>query len=149
MSLGERTELPPFSFFFKLDAHLTVSITTACSSHPNQLQPQLSRQLNRSGAASASSLRMASSSQQSSYAPRSTFSPGAGSKAGLPQFGAAPPVPASAVPTGTLAPGTVVQVGAYTVTVERFLSEGTFELILKNLLEATASQAGTAQLRRS
>lgn len=29
-------------------------------------------------------------------------------------------------PPGTLAPGTVVSVGAYTVTVDRFLSEGGF-----------------------
>ncbi|KAK4702101.1 hypothetical protein P7C70_g4121, partial [Phenoliferia sp. Uapishka_3] len=46
--------------------------------------------------------------------------------AGLPQFAGAPPVPPSAVPQGTLAPGTIVKVGAYKVRVDRFLSEGGF-----------------------
>ncbi|KAL8280057.1 hypothetical protein RQP46_007638 [Phenoliferia psychrophenolica] len=55
----------------------------------------------------------------------SSPSPG-GVPMGLPQFGSAPPVAASAVPPGTLAPGTIVTVGKYTVRVDRFLSEGGF-----------------------
>lgn len=32
---------------------------------------------------------------------------------------------AAAAPRGTLAPGTIVKIGEYTVKVDRFLSEGT------------------------
>lgn len=56
------------------------------------------------------------------YGPSATFA--ASPPVGLPHFGGAPPVPPSSVPQGTLAPGTIVRVGAYTVRVERFLSEG-------------------------
>ncbi|KAM0752909.1 hypothetical protein T439DRAFT_346657 [Meredithblackwellia eburnea MCA 4105] len=52
--------------------------------------------------------------------------PHAPSPIGLPQFNGAPPVPAANVPPGTLAPGTIVRVGAVTVQVDRFLSEGGF-----------------------
>lgn len=59
---------------------------------------------------------------QPGYQARPTFA--SPPPVGLPQFAGAPPVAPSAVPTGTLAPGTIVKVGAYTVHVDRFLSEG-------------------------
>ena len=48
------------------------------------------------------------------------------SPSGLPPFSPPAPIAASAVPLGTFAPGTKVQVGGHRVVIEKYLSEGGF-----------------------